>query len=187
MGKCIVYFAVCIQRILCPLIIYTQSIHTHYVYICNTHTNILINTSLSHSHTQDLAAESCLLSAIALQKGTPMIDPRNNMAPLPLPLFAATTSTSFFSDHLTAFEVWLDYDSSSTTHSSSTHFSSRFTTDPPSSFHSATTATTESPTYLPILLQMLLSPTHRLRALQLLRRYLSLGSHTVNLALLVGR
>ena len=132
---------------------------------------------------QDLAAESCLLSAIALQKGTPMIDPRNNMAPLPLPLFAATTSTSFFSDHLTAFEVWLDYDSSSTT-----HFSSRFTIDPSFSHPAtATTTTTESPTYLPILLQMLLSPTHRLRALQLLRRYLSLGSHTVNLALLVGR
>ena len=114
-----------------------------------------------------------------------MIDPRNNMTPLPLPLFAATTSTSFFSDHLTAFEVWLDYDSSSTTHSSTTHLSSRFSTDP-SSHPATTTTTTESPTYLPILLQMLLSPTHRLRALQLLRRYLSLGSHTVNLALLVG-
>ena len=152
--------------------------------------SVYIPYTLRHTHIhlfliQDLAAESCLLSAIALQKGAPMIDPRNNMAPLPIPLFAATTSTSFFSDHLTAFEVWLDYDSSSTTHSSATHFSSRFTTDPSS--HPATTTTTESPTYLPILLQMLLSPTHRLRALQLLRRYLSLGSHTVNLALLVGR
>ena len=35
-------------------------------------------------------------------------------------------------------------------------------------------------------LQVLLSQTHRLRALQLLKRYLSLGSYAVNLSLVVG-
>lgn len=108
----------------------------------------------------DLAAESCVLAAYTSYKGTSMIDPRNNMSILPA--FASSASTTFFSDHLTAFEVWLDFEASQSTLSLST------------------------PTYLPVLLQMLLSPAHRLRALQLLRRYMSLGSHTVNLTLLVG-
>jgi regulator-associated protein of mTOR len=107
----------------------------------------------------DLAAESCVLAAYSLFKGSSMVDPRNNM---PMPALASSASTSFFSDHLTAFEVWLDFEASQSTLSLST------------------------PPYLTVLLQMLLSPAHRLRALQLLRRYMSLGSHTVNLTLLVG-
>lgn len=40
--------------------------------------------------------------------------------------------------------------------------------------------------YLPILLQVLLSQTHRLRALVLLKKYLDLGPEAVNYSLLVG-
>jgi regulator-associated protein of mTOR len=43
------------------------------------------------------------------------------------------------------------------------------------------------PLHLPILLQVLLSQAHRLRALQLLRRYLAMGPKAVNLSLVVGK
>lgn len=42
------------------------------------------------------------------------------------------------------------------------------------------------PEQLPVVLQVLLSQAHRLRALQLLRRFLDLGPWAVNLALSVG-
>jgi regulator-associated protein of mTOR len=82
-----------------------------------------------------------------------MVDARNNQA------FAVIASdSSFFTEHLTAFELWLDFGDKGF----------------------------EAPMHLPILLQVLLSQTHRLRALQLLRRYLTLGSYAVNLSLVVG-
>lgn len=123
----------------------------------------------------DLATESCLSHVVYMQRGVAMVEPKNNM-----PFFYCTcklckthgqqhtqqlmsqqsgSQNSFFADQLTAFEVWLD-------------FSRR--------------SSSEQPTHLPILLQVLLSQTHRLRALQLLRRYLLLGKSAVNLALLVG-
>lgn len=77
-----------------------------------------------------------------------MIDPKNNIAP----------SSPFFSEQLTAFEIWLEFGGKKG----------------------------ESPMYLPILLQVLLSQTHRLRALVLLKKYLDLGPEAVNLSLLVG-
>lgn len=107
--------------------------------------------STTHSLWQawDLALESCLSHIVALQKGSIMVDPKNNLS---------VTNSTFFSDHLTAFEVWLDFGGNNS----------------------------EQSTFLPMLLQVLLSQTHRLRALLLLRRYLALGSQAVNLALLVG-
>ncbi|KAG2387137.1 hypothetical protein C9374_002172 [Naegleria lovaniensis] len=64
----------------------------------------------------------------------------------------------FFSSQLTDFQVWLD-------------FGHRIQ---------------KPPTQLPILLQVLLSQSHRLRALTLLGRFLDMGSWAVNLALSVG-
>ncbi|XP_030381104.1 regulatory-associated protein of mTOR [Scaptodrosophila lebanonensis] len=64
----------------------------------------------------------------------------------------------FFEDQLTAFQVWLDSESESRT----------------------------PPEQLPIVLQVLLSQVHRLRALELLARFLDLGPWAVNLALGVG-
>ncbi|XP_054724239.1 regulatory-associated protein of mTOR-like isoform X2 [Uloborus diversus] len=63
----------------------------------------------------------------------------------------------FFSEQLTAFQVWL-------------------TRSPPRG----------QPEQLPIVLQVLLSQVHRLRALELLGRFLDLGPWAVNLALSVG-
>ena len=168
---------------------------------------ISIHTCMTYiiGQSWDLAAESCVLHAMNMYRGSAMVDPVNNMPPPmsgmsqfqgtggwssggshtpgpggPSPMMVSA-STTFFSDHLTAFEVWLDFDSS---------LGYTFAGTAPSSSHNLGLTNQqvfrETPAYLPVLLQMLLSPTHRLRALQLLRRYLSYGSHTVNLALLVG-
>lgn len=69
-------------------------------------------------------------------------------------------TSAFFAEQLTAFEVWLDLDHS----------------------------TDQQPDHqlLPIILQVLLSPVHRLRALDLLSRFLNLGPGAVNSALSVG-
>ncbi|KAG3217466.1 Regulatory-associated protein of [Phytophthora cactorum] len=64
----------------------------------------------------------------------------------------------FFAEQLTAFEVWLQFGSSE---------------KPP-------------PQQLPMVLQVLLSQVHRLRALVLLKKFLDLGPWAVNLALSVG-
>ncbi|KAL5018968.1 hypothetical protein ScPMuIL_004690 [Solemya velum] len=64
----------------------------------------------------------------------------------------------FFTEQLTAFQVWLSYGSEKRS----------------------------PPEQLPIVLQVLLSQVHRLRALDLLGRFLDLGSWAVNLALSVG-
>lgn len=64
----------------------------------------------------------------------------------------------FFEDQLTAFSVWLERGSEER----------------------------EPPEQLPIVLQVLLSQVHRLRALELLGKFLDLGPWAVNLALSVG-
>ncbi|XP_064606975.1 LOW QUALITY PROTEIN: regulatory-associated protein of mTOR-like [Liolophura sinensis] len=64
----------------------------------------------------------------------------------------------FFAEQLTAFQVWLSYGSESRS----------------------------PPEQLPIVLQVLLSQVHRLRALDLLGRFLDLGPWAVSLALSVG-
>ena len=66
--------------------------------------------------------------------------------------------SSFFEDQLTAFQVWLNLGSKNRS----------------------------PPEQLPIVLQVLLSQVHRLRALELLGRFLDLGPWAVNLALSVG-
>jgi WD40 repeat protein len=127
-------------------------------------------------HAWDLATEACISHVLYMQKGTMMIDPKNNI-PLarnndgtgsgasaartlaPDGNLTIVSQSAFFTDNLTAFEIWLDFGGQSTT---------------------------EIPLHLPVLLQVLLSQTHRLHALLLLKRYLSMGPSAVNLALLVG-
>ena len=94
-------------------------------------------------HAWDMAVETCLLQMPALVAG----DGSAEFAPSP-----------FFTEQLTAFEVWLE------------HGSER---KPP-------------PEQLPIVLQVLLSQSHRLRALVLLGRFLDKGPWAVDLALSVG-
>eukprot|EP00011_Vannellida_sp_DIVA3-517-6-12_P013161 CAMPEP_0114607422 /NCGR_PEP_ID=MMETSP0168-20121206/2061_1 /TAXON_ID=95228 ORGANISM="Vannella sp., Strain DIVA3 517/6/12" /NCGR_SAMPLE_ID=MMETSP0168 /ASSEMBLY_ACC=CAM_ASM_000044 /LENGTH=1255 /DNA_ID=CAMNT_0001818301 /DNA_START=266 /DNA_END=4034 /DNA_ORIENTATION=+ len=67
-------------------------------------------------------------------------------------------SNPFFADQLSAFEVWLEFGSDKK----------------------------KPPEQLPIVLQVLLSKAHRLKALKLLAKFLDLGHWAVNLALSVG-
>lgn len=77
---------------------------------------------------------------------------------------ASSISSPFFSEQLTGFEVWLEY--ASINRGNSDHL--------------------EPPEQLPVVLQVLLSQAHRVRALELLRRFLELGPWAVNLALSLG-
>ncbi|KAL7169522.1 hypothetical protein ACSBR2_034536 [Camellia fascicularis] len=90
----------------------------------------------------DMAAEICLS-----QLPTMVEDPNSDFQPSP-----------FFTEQLTAFEVWLDHGSQ----------------------HK------KPPEQLPIVLQVLLSQCHRFRALVLLGRFLDMGPWAVDLALSVG-
>ncbi|CAJ2670929.1 unnamed protein product [Trifolium pratense] len=90
----------------------------------------------------DMAAELCLSQLPSLVE-----DPNAKFQP-----------STFFTDQLTAFEVWLDHGSE----------------------HK------KPPEQLPIILQVLLSHCHRFRALVLLGRFLDMGPWAVDLALSVG-
>jgi hypothetical protein len=72
--------------------------------------------------------------------------------------FAMPTNISFFNDQLSAFEMWLEFG----------------------------TANSSPPPQLPVVLQVLLSQSHRMRALQLLKKFLSLGSEAIKLSLILG-
>ncbi|KAJ7559940.1 hypothetical protein O6H91_04G107500 [Diphasiastrum complanatum] len=93
-------------------------------------------------HAWDMAAEICLSQIPSLLQ-----DPAAEFQPSP-----------FFSQQLSAFEVWLE------------HGSER----------------KKPPEQLPIVLQVLLSQSHRFRALVLLGRFLDMGAWAVDLALSVG-
>ncbi|CAA7389303.1 unnamed protein product [Spirodela intermedia] len=90
----------------------------------------------------DMAAEICLSKLSSLFR-----DPNEEFQPSP-----------FFTEQLTAFEVWLDHGSE----------------------HK------KPPEQLPIVLQVLLSQSHRFRALVLLGRFLDMGPWAVDQALSVG-
>lgn len=90
----------------------------------------------------DMAAEICLSQLPSL-----VDDPNAEFQPSP-----------FFTEQLTAFEVWLDHGSEQK----------------------------KPPEQLPIVLQVLLSQCHRFRALVLLGRFLDMGPWAVDLALSVG-
>nr|PNR35773.1 hypothetical protein PHYPA_021623 [Physcomitrium patens] len=94
-------------------------------------------------HAWDMAAEVCLS-----QLPTLLNDPEN----------AEFQPSLFFTEQLTAFEVWLE------------HGSDR----------------KKPPEQLPIVLQVLLSQSHRFRALVLLGRFLDMGAWALDLALSVG-
>ena len=100
----------------------------------------------THNHPMwqawDMAAETCLM-----QLPTLLSDPGADFLPSP-----------FFSEQLTAFELWLQHGSKDK----------------------------NPPEQLPIVLQVLLSQVHRLRALVLLGRFLDMGPWAVDLALSVG-
>ena len=130
----------------------------------------------------DLACETCLYGLMRdgiLTNQVP-VSPKSDGeespedAPSHVAKPAATTmasnvSSPFFSEQLSAFEIWLDFASIRMASGSQ---------DPLEPF--------ESPEQLPIVLQVLLTPAYRVQALALLRRFLDLGPYAVNLALSLG-
>ena len=91
------------------------------------------------------------------------------IGPAPLPLYNNPTPpdyrpASFFTSQMTAFQSWLKHVSASASSCQQRHAAIQ----------------------LPILLQVLLSQTHRIRALQLLSDFLDLGSWAVSHCITVG-
>lgn len=80
---------------------------------------------------------------------------------------ASSLSSPFFAEQLTAFEVWLQF-------------------APIRKMYLKEGAVMDSPEQLPVVLQVLLSQVHRIRALRLLKQFLDLGPWAVNLALSLG-
>lgn len=79
------------------------------------------------------------------------------------------TPSTFFEEQLTSFEIWLD-----------SPINQAF------GQQAGQTGARPPPMQLPVVLQVLLSTDHRLRALQLLARFMDYGSWAINLALSVG-
>ena len=91
----------------------------------------------------------------------------------------------FFAEQLTAFEIWLEF-ASLRLHGSEEGQILRFGDPLVNGNTSSCYFYLEPPEQLPVVLQVLLSQAHRVRALALLRRFLDLGNAAINLALSVG-
>ena len=102
----------------------------------------------------------------------------------------------FFSEQLTSFELWLEWASSKPRDKLVIRCPPSAVGGLPLPFLRGGSTTSEDaerssyeldpPQELPIVLQVLLSPAHRVRTLVLLRRFFDLGPSAVNLALSVG-
>ncbi|KAJ2332378.1 Target of rapamycin complex 1 subunit kog1, partial [Coemansia sp. RSA 2681] len=91
-------------------------------------------------------------------------------------------SSSYFSNQLYAFEVWLQHAATVV----SQFVSDRGPDQTPRSLSTERPANLDPPDELPAVLQVLLSQQYRLRALILLYRFMNLGPWAVDLALAVG-
>ena len=97
----------------------------------------------------------------------------------------AQITAPFFAEQLTAFEIWLEFASlrlQGGEEGQVLQFGDPLTSGDVSGRYFYL----EPPEQLPVVLQVLLSQAHRVRALALLRRFLDLGNAAVNLALSVG-
>lgn len=127
----------------------------------------------THNHplwdSWDLAVDMCLAQLPALldheQRWLDSLPPQpptlpdQPPPPLPPPPPSPYVHSTFFAEQLTAFEIWLEQ---------------------------GTVAKRRHPEQLPVVLQVLLSQAHRLKALILLCKFLDLGPWAVNVALSIG-
>lgn len=127
----------------------------------------------THTHplwdSWDLAVDMCLAQLPTLLEHEkrwldslpPQPTPLPDQPPLPLPPGPPLpyVHSTFFAEQLTAFEIWLEQGS---------------------------VAKRQQPEQLPVVLQVLLSQAHRLKALILLCKFLDLGPWAVNVALSIG-
>jgi regulator-associated protein of mTOR len=144
----------------------------------------------------DLAVETCLHQLIDqgyLRKSSSSTpapaspseegdDATSNIAahePEPVVIAAPTTDSPFFGEQLTAFEIWLEY--ANTKPKSKLVIRSPPSAGTPLPYlwgengRSSNPHEMDPPVELPIVLQVLLSQAHRVRALVLLQRFLELG------------
>lgn len=167
----------------------------------------------THNHplwdSWDLAVDQCLAQLpTLLAKEQARVDAANGGDPMPPHLAAFEYHhSSFFSEQLKAFEVWLSQGDVSrrAPRRRVRHFpavdksqeGTRSASDAAAAAADAAALEEESeeedapfehdpPSQLPIVLQVLLSQVHRLRALILLSQFLDLGPWAVNLALSIG-
>jgi regulator-associated protein of mTOR len=122
-------------------------------------------------HSWDLAVDACLAQLPDLLQHEAARIPSMNNAPLP----SIYKPSLFFAQHLQAFEVWLEHGGAIPRHIS---IRPKQTAGSP--------ANRVPPEQLPIVLQVLLSQAHRLRALILLSRFVDLGPWAVHLSLSIG-
>jgi hypothetical protein len=96
-------------------------------------------------------------------------------------------SSPFFTEQLTAFELWVEFAACRYTHHYGLIRPEEYLrrSDPLKWLH-LSALEMKPPEQLPVVLQVLLSQAHRVRALSLLRRFLDLGPYAINLALSVG-
>ena len=157
----------------------------------------------THNHplwdSWDLAVDQCLAQLpTLLAKEQARFDAENGGPPMPPHLAAFEyRHSSFFSEQLKAFEVWLsqgDVSRRPPRRHVRRHPVVRLSDDAPADTHELSELDDEDekpmehdpPSQLPIVLQVLLSQVHRLRALILLSQFLDLGPWAVNLALSIG-
>lgn len=121
-------------------------------------------------HSWDLAVDACLSQLPELLEAQEAHDNGTSHVP-PLSTYRPS---NFFAQHLQAFEVWLQHGGTATgTAIKGADSASAVGHRPP-------------PEQLPIVLQVLLSQAHRLRALILLSRFVDLGPWAVHLSLSIG-
>lgn len=157
----------------------------------------------THNHplwdSWDLAVDQCLAQLpTLLAKEQARIDAENGGPPMPPHLAAFEyRHSSFFSEQLKAFEVWLsqgDVSRRPPRRHVRRHPVVRLSDDASVDTNELCEPEDEEdeptvhdpPSQLPIVLQVLLSQVHRLRALILLSQFLDLGPWAVNLALSIG-
>lgn len=150
-------------------------------YRCTPHTQPPLPATNTHPLwvSWDLAVEDCLRQLPAL---------------LQQDYRYVYVSNRFFSDHLTALDVWLSRGGSALTRRGpgSVYSAVGFENMPDKQVNSSAGHGLEHliprkpPDQLPIVLQVLLSQQHRLRALILLSQFVDLGPWAVHLALTIG-
>lgn len=129
----------------------------------------------THNHplwdSWDLAVEACLDQLPVLLDAVARTREQQAQSQPPQPSLYTYEPSRFFAEHLQAFEIWLQHGGAvSSGHLGADHLA----------------MARRPPDQLPIVLQVLLSQTHRLRALILLSKFVDLGPWAVNLALSIG-
>ncbi|KAJ3774118.1 hypothetical protein FB446DRAFT_492928 [Lentinula raphanica] len=168
-------------------------------YNCTPHTSPPLPSTNTHPlwATWDLALDACIRQLPQLLAANDAQQSYDGQKPLPYQY----VPSSFFADQLTAFEVWISRGGSALTRKgplslpSGSDYEAALTaaqSTPLSPNLAASWSSTphlvprKPPTQLPIVLQVLLSQPHRLRALILLSQFVDLGPWAVNLVLTIG-